>query len=186
MKCNVCGNTLQEDDKYCPNCGNNINNQKIETILDNEKKPNIFKMIFSIILISFIIISIYYLIVNLNDNLTVVGDWKCADYTSQVTLSDDNDYYFNLSFLEDGTFNQKIIDSPDYVRGIYNESMSDKMVRGVRGYLNVYITSNSSFKDGILSNSNETTRYEFGILTDDEYALVINTKNYNAYLCKRN
>lgn len=50
MKCNKCGSTIQDDITLCPNCGNNIDEERIEEILDSNQ-ISIPKIIMAVILV---------------------------------------------------------------------------------------------------------------------------------------
>lgn len=189
MKCKKCGNFLQEDNKYCAICGNDITNQKIDLIEDSGKKISGLKVTLFIIIAFLVIISIYY---SINDykSLSVKGNWKCCDYTNDIKLSEDNNYYFGISFLDNNVFLQNSFNNSKdniQIRGVYSESISDSKIveKDVKRNFDVYITTETYIKNGERQDNNITTRYLISLLKNDKYALLINNQNYNAYLCER-
>lgn len=186
MKCGKCGSTIQDDITLCPKCGNNIDEERIEEII-NTNSISIPMIFMAVILVLLLVVSIYYLIVGLRNDLTVVGSWKCSDYTENFNAKDNNNYYFKLDFNKDKSFRQYSIKSNNTfdIFGNYSEEIENKATDDMYGYLDIYLATKSITRNGITDNNEVTNHYEFGILKNKKAALVINTKSYSAYYCER-
>lgn len=188
MRCGKCGSVINNDYTMCSNCGNNLDEDRIEQILDDNKDLSISKILMVVIIVLLLIVSIYYIIVGLHNDLTVVGKWKCADYSEDINPSDDDIYYFYFEFKEDNSFKQYNInkDKNDFlVTGAYSEELLEKTSEDMYGFLDVYLGIKSTTKNGVTDNKEITSHYEFDILKNRSSALVINTQNYSAYYCER-
>lgn len=187
MRCSKCGSTIQDDITLCPKCGNNIDEDKIEEILTSNE-ISIPKICMAVILVLLFIISIYYIVVGLRNDLTVVGSWKCTDYVENIKTNDNDIYYFKLDFNEDNSFRQySIKDTKNSfdISGTYSEKVEDKTTNEMYGYLDIYLATKSITRNGVTDNKEVTNHYEFGILKNKKSALVINTQSYSAYYCER-
>lgn len=187
MKCNKCGSTIQDDITLCPNCGNNIDEERIEEILDSNQ-ISIPKIIMAVILVLLFIISIYYIIVGLRNDLTVLGSWKCTDYTENIDTKNKDIYYFKLDFNDDNSFRQYSMGNTKNsfdIFGTYSEEIENKSNNDMYGYLDVYLATKSITRNGVTDKSEVTNHYEFGILENKKSAIVINTQSYSAYYCER-
>ena len=187
MKCNKCGSTIQDDITLCPNCGNNIDEERIEEILDSNQ-ISIPKIIMAVILVLLFIISIYYIIVGLRNDLTVLGSWKCTDYTENIDTKNKDIYYFKLDFNDDNSFRQYSMGNTKNsfdIFGTYSEEIENKSNNDMYGYLDVYLATKSINRNGVTDKSEVTNHYEFGILGNKKSAIVINTQSYSAYYCER-
>lgn len=188
MKCSRCGNTINDDITQCPNCGNNFDEEKIDELLESNKEISISKIIMAVILVLLFVVSIYYIIVGLRNDLTVVGKWKCADYSENINTKDKNIYYFNLEFLDNNSFKQYSLNNSNNsfeINGIYSEEISDKYSEDMYGYLDVYLGTKTITKNGVTSDSEITNHYEFCLMKNRKNALVINTQSYSVYYCER-
>lgn len=188
MKCDKCKKIIHEDVTYCPFCGNNLDVQKINKILASGREISISKIIMSVVIVLMIVVSIYYMITGLHNELTVLGNWRCADYTSNLDVKDKNNYYFDFIFEEDGSFKQFSLNNSKVsfeIIGNYSESLNDKTSEETSGYLDVYLGVKSVTKDGVTEDVDVTSHYDVGILSNKSSALIINTQNYSAYYCER-
>lgn len=187
MRCSKCGSTIQDDITLCPKCGNNIDEEKIEKILESNS-ISIPKICMAVILVLLFIISIYYIIVGLRNDLTVIGSWKCADYVENINIKNKDIYYFKLDFNEDNSFRQYSIKNTNNsfdINGVYSEKVEDKTTDEMYGYLDIYLATKSITRNGVTNNSEVTNHYEFGLFQNKKAALVINTQSYSAYYCIR-
>lgn len=187
MRCNKCGSTIRDDITLCPKCGNNIDEERIEEILDSNS-ISIPKIFMAVIIVLLIIISIYYIIVGLRNDLTVVGSWKCTDYTENINTKNSDIYYFKLDFNKDNSFRQYSIKNTKNtfdIFGTYSEELENKTTDDTYGYLDIYMATKSITRNGVTDTSEVTNHYEFGILKNKKSALVINTQSYSAYYCER-
>ena len=190
MKCDVCGITLQDDYVYCPSCGNNLEEQKVDTIINGNKQISVLRILLITIMIVILVISFYYLGIGINSDLTIVGNWKCADYDNNISIDDESIYYFNMYFNKDGIFSQDSLSNSKTsfsISGTYNEkiSSSNMIDDSYRGYLDVYMTTNKVIRNGVSEDVNSTNHYDFRIHKSNNSAIVINSQSYSVYLCKR-
>lgn len=188
MKCVKCRSEIPDDINYCPICGFNITEQKIDEIVEIDKKLSIPKIVMGVVFVLFIVVSGYYLIVGVNSDLTVQGRWLCADYTTNMDIEDDSLYYYEFIFDNSNRFRQRSLDNSNNqfdVVGTYSSDLTEEAGNGIRAYLDVYITTSRIEENGIVNDSSMTSLYKFGMYKNNVNALVTNTQSNLVYFCKR-
>lgn len=186
MKCNKCGVALQEDVLICPNCGNNINDQKIENVIHSEQKFQITRFslaAFFIMIGCLVVYSVFFTM-----SISVEGTWKCADYDSDFDVNEDLNYYFEMEFKKDYSFRYDTYDNAAYdnhMKGTYSiEDHSRANDSRYLGIQQVYYIPSEIVRNGEKSISKSTSSFEFDFI-EKNLALVIDLKNSSSYVCKK-
>ena len=188
MKCYKCKNEVQDDINYCPICGFNLAEQKINEIVNIDKKMTVSKIVMGVVFTLFIVVCSYYLIIGMNSDLTVQGRWICADYVEKMNINNDGLYYYEFVFDKNMQFQQKSLDNSSKefdIIGKYTFDLTENADVGIRAYLDVYLTTSRIEKEGVVDYNSQTSLYKFGMYKNGTNALVINTQSNSVYFCKR-
>lgn len=173
MKCSNCGNEIKTDNKFCPACGKEIENEGIE-IKEKIKRRNT-KIIFviGIILLTIIIVYFAFFSNNKTDMLTAHA-WVKYDITSDHDVT--TVYHFN----KDGTYSytHKWYDpwSEEYKFDQFQDEEwtlhDNKFYKGGKTYTYIHLNNDDLSRDIILAEKNNW-------FLSDKY-LVFNKEKYCA------
>ncbi|MBQ8132217.1 MAG: zinc ribbon domain-containing protein [Bacilli bacterium] len=186
MKCKKCGTLVQEEVITCPNCGENLNDQVINSVINSENRFQIKTFALAAFFVMILTLVTYSLFFTMN--ITVIGTWKCADYETDIDISKDLNTYFEIEFRKDNSFRYDTNDSAKsdlHMVGSY--SVEDKSKANDSRYLGiqqVYYVPSTIVRNGEKSVSKNTSNYEFDFL-DKNIVLMIDTQNSSSYICKK-
>lgn len=186
MKCKKCGMMVQDGVTTCPNCGDVLNDQLIDSVIKSEGNFQVKKFAavsFGVMIGALLIYSIFFTM-----NITVVGKWRCAAYEKDIDVSKELNYIFEMEFNKDGSFRYDTYDtaSKDF-HMVGNYSVEDNSKANDSNYLgvqNVYYIPTTIIQNGEKSVSKNTSNFEFDFI-EKNIVLLIDTKNSYSYVCKK-
>ena len=188
MKCAKCKTNVDDGSLLCSVCGNDLMEQKFQLIINGKKKFGIAKNLFYGLIAIFCLVSFYYMLFGFDDYITVVGNWKCANYADNIDIDDASIYYFSMTFNDDKSYSQvSFSDSTNSfsITGSYVEEKNGKFSANLKGYVDVYMVTESVIKNGKVDSSAYKTHYLIGISKDNNKAIVSDIQNDLSYVCRK-